>query len=192
MKKITAFLLIPILTGMNTLYSGAATLNEMRALNTSHKPGMTILCQSRKVIPVDGKTEPEIIDEKLSGYVVSNTGDTMVFDVTYQQIIDGNIEPFHSEKYRLTTTLENERQKMEVDIRTIKIKVPKARHLERTLREVMEAEPVSYVDYATHRITTLPAYEILPGRDNPGAAIMYCAPDSMDPMPAEHGHSLQN
>lgn len=103
------------------------------------------------------------IDERLSGYVVSNTGDMMVLDVTYERRDDGKDEPFHTEKYLLTTTLENERQKMEVDIRTLKIMVPEARHRESRLREVMEAQPVTYADYSTFRITALPGYEILPG-----------------------------
>lgn len=168
-------LLVMLLIGMIQGRPGAATLSEMRALNATQKPGMTIVCQSRTVIPVNGKKEPVTIDERLSGYVVSNTGDMMVLDVTYEQRDDGKDEPFHTEKYLLTTTLENERQKMEVDMRTLKIMVPKARHLESGLREVMEAEPVTYTDYGTYRITALPAYEILPGRDNPGAPSMHCA-----------------
>jgi hypothetical protein len=176
-KRISTVLLITALTGLSTFSSGATTLSEMRALNATQKPGMTIVCQSRTVIPVNDKKEPVTIDERLSGYVVSNTGDMMVLDVTYEQRDDGKDEPFHTEKYLLTTTLENERQKMEVDMRTLKIMVPKARHLESGLREVMEAEPVTYTDYATYRITALPAYELLPDRNNPGAAIMHCAPE---------------
>ena len=132
-------------------------------------------------MPVNGKTEPVIIDERHSGYVVSNSGDTMVFDVTYNQREGGKAEPFHTEKYRLTTTPEKERQKMEVDIRTLNIMIPDAPYLEAGLREVMEAEPVTYVDYNTQRITAFPAWDILPGRDDPGAGIMHCAPGSMPP-----------
>lgn len=184
MKKNNTAILTTFLAGMISGPSGATTLSEMRALNASQKPGMTVICHGTTVIPVKGVTEPVIIEDKLQGYVVSNTGDRMVLDTTYEQSEPGK-GPFRTVKFRMTTTLEVARQKMEVDTGTLKIMVPKARHLESGLREEMEATPVSYADYGTYRITALPAYEILPGRDNPGAPSMHCAPVMTASVPGE-------
>lgn len=169
-------LLLAMMVCIISAHTNAATLSEMRAINASQKPGMTVICHGTTVISLKGMTVPVIIDEMIKGYVVSNTGDKMVLNVIYEQRDDIHPAPFHTRTYRLTTTLEKVRQKLEIDPGTVKISVPKTRQMEEILRKAIEAEPVSYSDYTTYRITEFPAYDILAGTDNPDAATLHCMP----------------
>ena len=152
----------------------AATLSEMRMINASQKPGMTVACSELTEIRIKGQKEPVRIESLLTGVVLQNEGDRIAFDVTYIQKNVGWQAPFRTETYRLTTTLEETRQKLAVDPATIRISLPYARDREEYYLGLLKANTVSYDDYSTYRVTSATDYQILPGPASPDAPVMHC------------------
>lgn len=153
--------------------AGAVTLSEMRMINASQKPGMVAICKRTTEIPQKGEP-PVRIDSLLTGVVLQNDGDRLVFDVTYTQRNAAQQGPFRTEKYRLTTELEATRQKMMIDPETIQLSLPYARGLEETFLTGMKASTVSYGDYSSYRVISATDYQILPGPDSPDAPVTHC------------------
>lgn len=164
---------IMVVLASMTCGASSATLSEMRMINASQKPGMVVTCNRTTEIPQKGES-PVRIESLLTGVVLQNDGDRLVFDVTYTQRYAEQPGPFRTEKYRLTTELEATRQKMVVDPETIELSLPYARGLEETFLAGMKASPVSYDDYSTYRVLSATDYQILPGPDSPEAPVMHC------------------
>ncbi|KEY58872.1 hypothetical protein [Serratia sp. DD3] len=171
--RITTGILITILVGMNTGHSYAATLGEMQELYASQKPGTVVVCKGLTEIHI-GQAEPIRIEDLQTGIVLENEGDRMVFDVTYTRKRVGEQDPFSTERYRLTTTLEKTRQKIAIDPQTIELSFPHARSLEEKMLAMMKEQPVFWEDYSVYRITTLLDYQILPRPEKPDEAVTYC------------------
>lgn len=174
MNKMTSYA-----TGLVTLLAGtvldaeAATLSEMRMINASQQPGVVVICNQTSEIPQKGEA-PVRIDSLLTGVVLQNDGDRMVFDVTYTQRNAKQPGPFMTAKFQLTTELEATRQKMVVDPETLELSLPYARSLEETLLAQRKASPVSYDEYSTYRVTSATDYQIMPGPESPDAPVMHC------------------
>ncbi|WP_300002268.1 hypothetical protein [uncultured Cedecea sp.] len=170
MRGLVPLLMITVLTGP----AGAATLSEMRELNATQKPGTQVVCNRLTEIRVKDVAKPIPVESQMTGVVLLNEGDRMVFDMTYTQTNIGGQSPFRTEKYRLTTTLEKTRLRNEVDPQTITLSLPYARAYEAELLAILKDSTVSWDDYSLFRITTMPDYEVLPGPDTPGDNVMSC------------------
>lgn len=86
MSKLTGYMIgLTALQGVTTRDAGAATLSEMRMINARQKPGMTVACRELEEIWIKGQAEPVRVESLLTGVVLQNEGDRMVFDVTYTQ-----------------------------------------------------------------------------------------------------------
>lgn len=176
MSKLTGYMMgLTALLGMTTRDAGAATLSEMRMINASQKPGMTVACRELMEIQIKGQAEPVRVESLLTGVILQNEGDRMVFDVTYIQKNVGWEAPFRTETYRLTTTLEGTRQKLAVDPETIRLSLPYARNREEYFLGLLKASTVSYDNYSTYRVTSATDYQILPGPLSPDAPVMHCS-----------------
>jgi len=174
MSKLTGYMMcLTALLGVTARDAGAATLSEMRMINASQKPGIVVTCNRTTKIPQNGEP-PVRIDSLLTGVVLQNDGDRLVFDVTFTQRYPAQPGPFRTEKYRLTTELEATRQKMVIDPETIELSLPYARGLEETFLTGMKASTVSYDDYSTYRVISATDYQILPGPEFPDAPVMHC------------------
>ena len=175
MSKLTGYMMgLTALLGVATRDAGAATLSEMRMINASQKPGMTVACRELTEIRIKGLAEPVRVESLLTGVVLQNEGDRMVFDVTYTQKNIGWEAPFRTETYRLTTTLEDTRQKLAVDPATIRLSLTYARNREEYFLGLLKASPVSYDDYSTYRVKSADDYQILTGPASPDAPMMHC------------------
>lgn len=166
--------ILMIASGIITGAVNATTLSDMRAINASQKPGMTVSCKELTEFTVKGVPEPVRTEHRLTDQVMVNDGDRMVYDVTDTRQDLNTLRVFYHAQYRLTTTLEKTRQKMEVDPATIRLSLPYARHMEAGRLANLKENVIMYDDFSRYRITTLPAYEILTGPENPDAAVMYC------------------
>lgn len=160
---------------VTTPVAGAATLSEMRLLNASQKPGMTVTCREFMEIPLKGQAEPVRVESVLTGVVLQNDGDRIVFDVTYTQTNAGWQAPFRTETYRLTTTLEATRQKLAVDPETLSISLPYARDREAYFLGLLKAHAVSYDEYSRYQVTSATDYQILPQPESGDAPVMSCS-----------------
>lgn len=175
MSKLTGYMIgLTALLGVTTRDAGAATLSEMRMINASQKPGMTVACRELEEIRIKGQAEPVRVESLLTGVVLKNEGDRMVFDVTYTQKNVGWEAPFRTETYRLITTLEGTRQKLAVDPATIRLSLPYARNREEYFLGLLKASTVSYEDYSIYRVTSATDYQILPRPASPDAPVMHC------------------
>ncbi|UUE09099.1 hypothetical protein NMX13_15750 [Dickeya zeae] len=154
--------------------ASAATLSEMRAINATQRPGMTVVCEQHTTFAVKGIAEPVRIDTRLSGRVLQNDGDRMVFQVTHTQKKTGATQAFLTERYRLTTYLERDRQKMELDPATVSVSLPFARYLEAQQIATLRENRLSYTDYSTYRPRSLLDYDILPPPDRHDSTVMHC------------------
>lgn len=175
MSKLTGYMIgLTALLGVTTRDAGAATLSEMRMINASQKPGMTVACRELEEIRIKGQAEPVRVESLLTGVVLQNEGDRMVFDVTYTEKNVGWEAPFRTETYRLITTLEGTRQKLAVDPAIIRLSLPYARNREEYYLGLLKASAVSYDDYSTYRVMSATDYQILPDPASPDAPVMHC------------------
>ncbi|VTP13625.1 hypothetical protein PUATCC27989T_01470 [Phytobacter ursingii] len=163
--------------------ASAATLSEMRVLNATQKPGMMVLCEQQTAFTVKGLAEPVRTETRLLGRVLRNDGDRMVFQVTHTMKNPGAAQPFLTEKFRLTTTLEQGRQKMELDPASVAVSLPFAKQMEVAHAATLRENRLSYADYNSYRIRKLPDYDILPAPDIHDSTAMHCT--TRHPVPSD-------
>lgn len=107
----------------------------------------------------------------------------MVFQVTHTMKKTGAAQPFLTERYRLTTSLEQGRQKMELDPASVTVSLPLARQMEAERTAFLKKNRLSYEDYSLIRMRKLPDYDILPAPDIHDSTVVHCT--TRPPVPSD-------